>query len=61
MSAMAMLDRDGVYGAARFHLAAVKAHSFHQGAYRRGSDGHEWLALRFAGEIARQATKIFAG
>jgi error-prone DNA polymerase len=25
MSAMALLDRDGVYGAARFHLAAVKA------------------------------------
>ena len=36
MPAMALLDRDGVYGSPRFHLAAKKAGD--QGAYRGGSD-----------------------
>ena len=33
MPAMALLDRDGVYGSPRFHLAAEKA--VHSRAYRR--------------------------
>ncbi len=36
MPAMALLDRDGVYGAPRFYMAAKK--SGDQGPHRRGSE-----------------------
>ncbi len=40
MPAMAMLDRDGVYGAPRFHLAAKKCGvQAHIGAEITGADG----------------------
>ena len=42
MPAMALLDRDGLYGAPRFHLAAEK--TWCQSAYRCG----DFSALRFA-------------
>ena len=48
MSAMALLDRDGVYGAARFHLAAVKAAppiKAHIGAEVTATDGWRYVLL----------------
>ena len=37
-SAVALLDRDGVYGAPRFHKAALARR--HPPDHRRGADGH---------------------
>ena len=51
MPAMALLDRDGVYGAPRFHLAAKKIAN--ASAHRRRSDVRRGLALSAAGRIAR--------
>ena len=51
MGAMALLDRDGVYGSPRFHLAAEK--TFHSGAHRRRSHLRGGLALSAARRIAR--------
>src|SRR5271168_2281963 len=48
MSAMAILDRDGVYGAARFHLAAEKAHppiKAHIGAEVTAMNGWRYVLL----------------
>ena len=52
MRAMALLDRDGVYGSPRFHLAAEKAPS--PRAHRRGSHIIGRLALSVARGIARR-------
>jgi len=52
ISSMALLDRDGVYGAARFHLAGVKAGvKGHIGA--EGDRGRR-RAICATGEIARR-------
>src|SRR5271155_5268726 len=48
MPAMALLDRDGVYGAARFHLAAQKIHppiKAHIGAEVTATDGWRYVLL----------------
>src|SRR5262249_19972329 len=46
MPAMALLDRDGVYGAPRFHLAAKKAGiRAHLGAEVSGGDGERYALL----------------
>ena len=46
MSAMALLDRDGVYGAARFHLAGVKAGvKAHVGAEVTAEEGGRYALL----------------
>jgi error-prone DNA polymerase len=48
ISTMALLDRDGVYGAARFHLAAVKACpsiKAHIGAEVTATDGWRYVLL----------------
>ena len=59
MSAMALLDRDGVYGAARFHLAAekndIKAHIGAEITVRLDEGGIS--SSRFALMRAAQATR----
>src|SRR5881628_2193315 len=46
MPAMALLDRDGVYGAPRFHMAAKKAGiRAHIGAEVTCTDGHRYPLL----------------
>ena len=57
-AAMALLDRDGVYGSPRFHLAAKKLPS--QRAHRRGSHlSGRAGAIRCSSNRARD-TRIFA-
>ena len=56
MAAMALLDRDGVYGAPRFYLAAKKISV--AGAYWGGSDVCGRVAFSFAGGSARGLSKF---
>ena len=52
MPAMALLDRDGVYGSPRFHLAAEEG--IHRRAHWGGSNVRGRMALSAAGGIARR-------
>ena len=56
MPAMALADRNGLYGVARFHTAAKK--TWHQGAHRRGDCGQ---FLRQPAHAARVAAASVPG
>ena len=58
MPAMALLDRDGVYGSPRFHLAAKKAS--HPRAYRRGSHVRRRAGAIPCSSNRARDTRIFA-
>ena len=59
MPAMALLDRDGVYGAPRFHLAAKKAGiKAHIGAEVTVASG-QWLVVRSKAPLPRLALHQF--
>jgi error-prone DNA polymerase len=59
MSAMALLDRDGVYGSPRFHLAAKKARiKAHIGAEVTVAGG-QWSVVRSNGPMPRLALRPF--
>ena len=69
MPAMALLDRDGVYGSPRFHLAAKKAGvKAHIGAEvttafspRRHRDTEEFLSLSLPTSTVRSQADVLAG
>ncbi len=58
MPAMALLDRDGVYGAPRFYLAAKK--TFDARAHRSRSHLDGRMALSLAGGIQSRVIRIYA-